>query len=91
MMKVKAREIRDAVLNITKNPPYRFHPSISVNPTVLAFILSLAVPDPPLVLPLEYYKDSFTIAELAYQSTAFSHTSTSKSCSKLSATNNYRY
>jgi hypothetical protein len=51
-MRVKARETRDAVLNITKNPPYRFYPSISVNPAVLPSILSVAAPDPPRVLPL---------------------------------------
>jgi hypothetical protein len=60
-MRVKVRETRDAFLNITKNPPYRFYPSISVDPTVLTFILSAAVPDPPPVLPLEYYKNYFMI------------------------------
>jgi hypothetical protein len=91
IMRVKARETRDAVLNITKNPPYRFYPSISVDPTVLAFILHVAVPDPPPVLHLEYYKDNCTIAAPAYQSTAFPHTSTSKACSKLSAIDSCHY
>jgi len=58
---------------------------------VLAFILSVAVPDPPPVLPLEYYKDYCTIAAPAYQSMAFPHTNTSKACSKLSATDSCRY
>jgi hypothetical protein len=55
-MRVKVRETSDAFLNITKNPPYRFYPSISINPAVLTSILSVAVPDSQPLLLLEYYK-----------------------------------
>jgi hypothetical protein len=60
-MRVKVRETRDAFLNITKNPPYRFYPSILVNLAVLASILNVGVPDSQPLLLLEYYKDYFMI------------------------------